>query len=216
MKRFFLIFTLLVFTPTALLAASAYISDAIKITMRTAPGTEHKIIAMVPSGEKVNIIEPGKDWSKVTTANGKTGWVLTRFLSTEKPASIALKQLRAEHDNLLKKSAAPLEEISRLTNENKTLSDNLLETRGNLENCQTDFEKLRKESADFIKVKNKYKQASTQLAEQTTRADSLESQLSKIHWRSNIKWFLSGAGVLLLGFIIGYTSKRQRRRSSLL
>lgn len=210
------ILILILFVPSAVFAATAYISDTIKITLRTEPGTDRKIISMVPSGERVEVVEPGRDWSRVTTAAGKTGWVLTRFLSTEVPATIALKELRAEHENLVKKSAAPLQEISRLTDENKSLDENLTETRRNLEQCQGSFEELKKESANFIKVKNNYEQASMQLAEQTSRADALESRLSKIHWRSNIKWFLSGAGVLLLGFIIGYTSKRQRRRSSLL
>jgi uncharacterized membrane-anchored protein YhcB (DUF1043 family) len=31
-----------------------------------------------------------------------------------------------------------------------------------------------------------------------------------------IKWFLAGSGVLVLGIIIGFISRRPRRRSSLL
>ena len=216
MRKLVYLFILLFSLPAVGFGATAYVSDAIKITMRTNPGTDHKIVAMIPSGEQVDIIEPGKDWSKVSTAGGKNGWVLTRFLTTEVPAKIQLTQLQQEHDNLVKKSAAPLQEISRLTGENKTLNQDLADTRTTLEKLQASYDQLKKESAEFLKVKKNYESASKQLSEQTARADQLEGRLSKIKWQSNIKWFLSGAGVLLLGFIIGYSTKKQRRRSSLL
>ena len=52
--------------------------------------------------------------------------------------------------------------------------------------------------------------------EQTQRLTELEEQISRLQLYHYIKWFLVGAGVLLLGFIIGFSAKRQRRRSSLL
>jgi hypothetical protein len=57
---------------------------------------------------------------------------------------------------------------------------------------------------------------SAKLTEQTQKASKYEEDLTKLLWNKNIKWFLSGAGVLILGFIIGFMTKRQRRRSSLL
>ena len=52
--------------------------------------------------------------------------------------------------------------------------------------------------------------------QQTQKALELDNEVEKLHWNQNVRWFLSGAGVLLLGFIIGFSTKRQRRRSSLL
>ena len=48
------------------------------------------------------------------------------------------------------------------------------------------------------------------------RADELEEALSKLERGGQIRWFLSGAAVLLAGFFLGFSAKRQRRRSSLL
>jgi len=85
-----------------------------------------------------------------------------------------------------------------------------------LNNLQIEHETLKKESKDFLNIKTKYDKTSKQLAEQSERVEKLEAEISRLGWNQNIRWFLGGAGVLLLGYIIGFFSKRRRRRSSLL
>ena len=63
-----------------------YVTDITKITMRTAPNSDNKIIQMLESGSVVNILERSGAWSKVRSKNGKEGWALTRFLVNKKPA----------------------------------------------------------------------------------------------------------------------------------
>ncbi|MFO7912531.1 MAG: SH3 domain-containing protein, partial [Desulfotignum sp.] len=46
--------------------------------MRTGPGVEHKIVAMLVSGTRLEILEYQDDWSMVQTDDQKSGWVLTR------------------------------------------------------------------------------------------------------------------------------------------
>ncbi len=58
-------------------AESMYVTDRLKLTLRSGPSTEHKILAVVESGQKVEMLEPGEDWSMVRNANGKEGYVLT-------------------------------------------------------------------------------------------------------------------------------------------
>ena len=65
-------------------------------------------------------------------------------------------------------------------------------------------------------LKEKYKTASGQLSEQTKRAEALDEELRSIEINQYIKWFLAGSGVLVVGFIVGFSARRQRRRPSLL
>jgi SH3 domain protein len=67
-----------------------------------------------------------------------------------------------------------------------------------------------------LSLKKKYQEVSTQLAEQTKRANALDKELSGLEMNQYIKWFLAGSGVLLAGFIIGFSAKRGRRRPSLM
>jgi len=100
--------------------------------------------------------------------------------------------------------------------ENKGLSSELRTTKANLNKIKSSHETLKKESAEFLGLKSNYEKTSSKLTEQTQKAEKLEEELTKLLLHQNIKWFLSGAGVLLLGFVIGFSIKRQRKRSSLL
>ena len=197
-------------------AESMYVNDVMEVTLRTGQGISHKILAMVKSGQLVEAIEPGAEWTKVRLPNKKEGWVLTRFLTKQPPARLELEQLKAAYQDLQSETEAPMKEIAKLRMETESQRADLVAQKKDLEEFKQAYETLKKESADFLKLNSKYKNAAQQLEEQTQRANLFEDELSKIQIHRNIRWFLSGAGVLLLGFLIGFSTKRQRRRSSLL
>jgi SH3 domain protein len=197
-------------------AEPMYVNDVMEVTLRTGQGISHKILAMVKSGQDVETIEPGAEWTKVRLPNQKEGWVLTRFLTTQPPARLELERLKAAYRDLQSKTEAPMKEITKLREENNARRTDLAAKEKALKELKNAYETLKKESADFLKLNSKYKKSAQLLEEQTQRANQFEEELSKIQLHRNIRWFLSGAGVLLLGLLIGFSTKRQRRRSSLL
>jgi SH3 domain protein len=84
-----------------LLAKDIYVTGITKITMRTGPGVEHKIVAMLTSGSKLETIEYQRDWSHVKTQDNKSGWVLSRFLTEEVPQTLLVEQLQTETERLV-------------------------------------------------------------------------------------------------------------------
>jgi SH3 domain protein len=197
-------------------AESMYVTDLIKLTLRSGPSTEYKILDVVESGQQVEILESGEDWSLVRLADGKEGYVLTRYLTPEPTHNVLLEQLQAKHKALTQQAAALLEENTQLKEENKNLKANLGSTEQNFQKLNKDYKELKAGSAEFLSLKAKYKQSSENLAEQTKRAEKLDEELSKVEMNQYIKWFLAGSGVLLVGFIIGFSARKQRRRTSLL
>jgi SH3 domain protein len=85
----------------SLSAQDLYVSGITKITMRTGPGVEHKIVAMLTSGTKLETLEYQKGWSMVKTQEDRTGWVLTRFLTKDVPKTLLVKQLQKENERLV-------------------------------------------------------------------------------------------------------------------
>jgi SH3 domain protein len=201
---------------TAVSAETKYINDKMKITLRTGPANDRKIIALLSIGQQVEVLKPGEEWTQVRSGDGKEGWVVSRFLTDKMPSSIELEVLKNKHQALLARDALLLEENKTLKAENDAFSDDLAATKKKLQALNTSYESLKTASAEFLDLQSKYKKMSAKLAEQTQKADKYEEDLTKLLWNKNIKWFLSGAGVLILGFIIGFSAKRQRRRSSLL
>ena len=202
---------------TAVLAETKYyINDSMKITMRTGPATDRKIIALLSVGQEVKILKSENEWTLVRLLNGKEGWVISRFLTDQTPDSIRLEALRKNHSTLQTKAASLMEENKALKAENKKFGIDLNTSESKQRGLSKSYETLKRESKKFLDLQAKYKESTSKLAVETQKAEKYEDDLTKLLWNKNIKWFLSGAGVLILGFIIGFSTKRQRRHSSLL
>jgi SH3 domain protein len=193
-----------------------YVTDVLKVTLRTGPSIENKIIRIVESGQKVEVVELGQKWSLVRLVDGKEGWTLNRYLIPKETNKLKLERLDSEHSNLKAKFKTIFEENSKLKTDNTKLDSAIANTEKALNQVRKDFESLKAESAELLTLKSNFEKTSAQLSEQTKRADELENKVKKLTLYSYIKWFLAGSGVLVAGFIIGFSTKRPRRQSSLL
>ena len=200
---------------TAVYAETRYVSDILKLTLRTGPSTENKILAVIESGQQLEVLEPGEEWSRVQLPSGKEGWVLSRYLTPHETNNFKLERLEIKHQNLMTQAAALLEENNQLKAENEKLETEFQEKQNRAKKALTDYKTLKTEAAGFLDLKSKYENAASQLAEKTAQVEKLEEQLGTLERSTYIKWFLSGSGVLIVGFVIGFSTKRQRRRPTL-
>ena len=199
----------------AVYAETMYVSDILKLTLRTGPSTENKILAVIQSGQTMEVVEFGEERSQVQLPNGREGWVLSRYLTPNETNNVKLDRLQAKHKNLMTQAATLLEENNRLKAENKKLGTEFKTNQKQAEKARSDYETLKTEAAEFLNLKSKYERAVSQLSKQTAKAEKFEEQLSKLEMSTYIKWFLAGSGVLIVGFLIGFSTKRQRRRPAL-
>jgi SH3 domain protein len=216
LKQIILIGVILTLFSAIGFAESMYVTDVIKLTLRSGPSTEYKILAVVESGQKVEVLEPGEDWSLVRLPDGKEGYMLTRYLISEPTSSVLLEQLQEKHKALTEQATTLLEENTQLREENQNLKGSLEKTEKTLNTIEGDYQELKAGSAEYLTLKTQHQKVSGQLAEQTQKAQRLEAELRKVEVNQYIKWFLAGSGVLLVGFIVGFSARRQRRRPSLL
>lgn len=182
------------------LGETVYVKGIMKITMRTGPGVEHKIIAMLESGDNLELIESGDGWSHVRNVDGKDGWVLTRYVTSEVPKTLIADRLKSENSALS-------EAIEKVKAENAELAG----IKAKFETLDHSYSLLKKESADFLILKEKYEKVAKAYKDQEARNAALEKSLGN----EDVKWFLSGAGVLFVGILLGM-SARKKKRSSLL
>lgn len=211
MKRVLLIGIFLLLFSSPLSAQHLYVTDTLKATFRTGPGNDHKILRMVSSGEKLTVLEAQEKWTMVRLPNGSEGWVLNQWLTEETPKGIQLNTLQGKYDRLLEKYSSLKESSDASGEENKQLKSDLAICSKKERDCQKDYDALKKGSESFLQLQADYKKVKTSLEEISNKADRLNDELTQ----KQITWFLSGAGVLLLGIMIGFTSKRKRRHSLL-
>ena len=95
---FFLCFFLMVIPAHS---ETKYITDEIRVMVRSDPGGDRRIIAMPMSGTRVEVLKQSEDgWSKVRLPNEKEGWLLTRYLSQGLPSKEVVAKLKSENEVL--------------------------------------------------------------------------------------------------------------------
>jgi len=181
-------------------AEDIYVTGITRITMRTGPGLEHKVIAMMTTGDKLEIVEYQKDWSRVKTARGKTGWVLSRFLSQKIPDALLNEKLEKVNLELASQLETIKEERETLKQENTKLLE-----------IEEKYHELKQASAEFLKLDAEYKKMVQLNEAQKNQIKLLEEDLD-----SEPKlWFLIGPGVFIVGLFFGL-STRKKKKSGLL
>lgn len=193
-------------------AETMYVTDILRLTLRAGPGAGNEIVAVTQSGQSLEVIVTNEEWSQVRLPNGKEGWVLGRYLTPYRTSGLKLEILQKKFDALMEQASSLREENAKLKKDFQKTNTELQKNNKTVSEVKQSYETLKNESADFLKLKANYKKAMTELAEKSTRVEKLEDDLAKIESQRTIRWFLMGAGVLLLGLIIGFSAKRQRRR----
>ena len=211
MKRFFLTGIGILLLSCPVFAKDMYITDSLKATFRTGPGNDHKIIKMVNSGEKLSVIQQDETWSKVQLEDGTQGWVLNQWITEAMPKAIQLAILQKKHQSLLARYTTLKQGSDAIEQENKSLKETLSITSKNESEISTSYQELKSNSAHYLKLKDEYAKMKESLDQKTLEADMLNEKMKQKH----ITWFLSGAGVLLLGLFLGYSSKKKKRNSLL-
>jgi SH3 domain protein len=211
MKNFIVVGVWLLLFSVPVQAETMYISDIVNITLRMGPGADHRVIGMLQSGQEVEVLKSEDEWTLVNLTDGKQGWVLSRLLTPNKPKILLLDQTTEKNKALIQKISDLTNKNNLLTETNKGIENELAQLKKNLQEIGRSYETLQKESSEFLALQSKYKKSAQELTAQDKKANELEAEIGKLKSDLKIKWFLIGAGVLLLGFLLGLSAKRQRR-----
>jgi SH3 domain protein len=196
-------------------AETAYITDVIRVSVRSGPSNDQKFVAGVESGQMVDIVKAGEEWTLVRMPNGTEGYLLSRYLTSQPPAKFRFDQLQEKNKNLTGQVAGLMEENQRLKADNEKLTATIAAERQQIASLKSEFEAFKKEAAHVTELRAKYDASKAELAEKQEEIIRLENQAQELLNPKNIYWFLAGAGVLLAGFLFGFSIKRKRRWSSL-
>lgn len=196
---------------------TVYVTDEFEITMRTGESIEHKVIALLPSGTKLQVIKEKDNWIFVKSPTDKEGWILKRYVSVEAPKKIMLAQLQKKYQEASNQVKMETEKALMFEKENKQLQSALNTIQGKFENVNKAYTNLIQESKDFLTLKKDHTSNVAKLRNATSELKQLRKENKDLRSSNNIKWFLSGAGVMfvswLIGYLMGKTSRRSRKYS---
>ncbi|MFZ1984832.1 MAG: TIGR04211 family SH3 domain-containing protein [Desulfatitalea sp.] len=201
---------------TAAMAEVRYVSESCQIAVRSGPGTDRKIISLVSSGNEVELINEGGEWSEVRLPGGKEGWSLTRELTKELPSEVKLARMEKKLADTLTQSKELQQKMAEVATESKTVGSERAQTQDALHKTEAAYEALKKDSAEFLKFKANYDKNLKELGEARQKAEKFESELNRLGSSQLTEGFLYGGGLVIFGFIAGFILKRPKRRSPLM
>ena len=194
------ILTIAIILPTLSFAETIYVTDSLQLKLRVTASTDGEVVTTLHSGQKLNLLEQQKKFSKVKTDDGNIGWVQSWFLTDEIPATYMVNQLSKEKETLETKLATATDKLknfdSATARENKSLKNSV----------NTLSDKIKRLTA-----------------EQDTLAEELSAQnseLAKYRFAEQYDLRLIISVFFLIAFAIGFwvayawTRTRERRRLS--
>lgn len=207
-----LLVTLLLVLPLAAGAQStAYVTDDLRLNLRSGPGNQYRILELLPSGTAVQVLERGQEWTRVR-AGGTEGWMRSSYLQSQPAAAVRLGQVS--------------EELARLQEQNAGLTEALEATQQELQAAVAEAETLRAENETMsrrleqasrgLELADENQALKKQVIDLEREVQDLTNETRRLSDRSRQDWFVVGAGVMAFGMLVGIvvTRIRWRRRNS--
>lgn len=195
-------------------AGSLYVEPSTEVAIRRGQGTEYKIVAMIKNGAKVEALEELKDYTRVRLDSGREGWMLSRFLSPDPPLDQVVDTLQGEKDRLLEKSTTATQTIKELTLDLRIAQEELAALRGERDVLSEDYKTLQRDTADVVQIKQDMERTTEENSALLEKLNLVEEQYNALKKDSSMYWFLVGAGVLVVGIILGKLPAPSRKRKS--
>lgn len=213
MKQIFILLWISLVLPEFIYAGTMYIKE-IKISVRSDQELSgSNVVAFVQTGQEVEELKTDGSWSYIRLPSGKEGWVRNQYLTPERPKYVSIETVQKDCEKLVMQTDTLNEDNKILKEENQRLKSLVAESEKKIIELQKSYETLKTESKDFLKLQSEYKTALMQRDEERLKAEKIKKELENVENKEKYKWFLMGAGVLFVGFILGNITKKQKRKS---
>ena len=213
------------FIPATAVAETRYVSDLLIISVREGQADDSTVIGYLKSDTPVDVIEENEAFVHIKTPENLEGWVKKKFLVSEKPKTVLIEELKLRildlEDRIILLQQNPETNAQpELTSELNSKIDTL---QGDIKNQKLMVSKLENELRQANKKYNELLERQKQSPDVSIELQALKEKNQELitelqhakqkpqpsFFSGNIKWFLAGAGVLILGFIIGRSLRRK-------
>lgn len=197
-------------------AETKYVVDQLIINLRSGQGDEFRIIRTLPSGTKLEILETNTDYSRVRLTDGTEGWVLNQYISSTPIAKQLLAAAEAKAAKLEEENTRLKKDLSEVSAKEAEVSKQHQDVSSEQKKLAEELNQLRRVAAKPAQIENENQQLKKQLLDLENEHELLRRENQMLNDSSDREWFLTGAGVIIGGIILGLIlpSLRPRKKSS--
>jgi len=205
------------FAPQDALSQSVWVSDQFEITLRSGPSTSNAIQLMVGSGTGLEVLERDADagYTRVRTAGGTEGWVLSRYLMSEPSAREQLQTLSSQLSSANTSGSSLTNQLSAIRGEYRTAESRIETLEREKSALNKELTEIKRTAANVLSINDENTDLHKQVMDAGIRVDVLEQENRELSSQTRRYWFMTGGLVLVVGIILGLWLPRIRwqRRS---
>ena len=215
---FSLLLLALILTPSLSNAETRYVTDQFEITMRSGASTSNSIVSMLKSGQALKVLEQDEAtrYSLVETSTGRQGYVLSRYLDELPSGRDRYTQLKNRSEQLEAKISQLNTELNSYKSEKKEHIAEISSLTKILNETQKELNDLTESTRDTLRVVKQNESLKARINELDKDKQMLSEENAQYKDSTAMDWFIRGAGVSLLAFLIGIivTKIRWKKRDS--
>jgi len=205
-----------------------YVSDMLILTLRQGPGSEYETIGALRTGMLVEVLEEGDKYLRVRTEEGEEGWVAKQYITSETPKPLIIAGLEKENNRLgtrveeLEKRQTLLlnqlkdaeqshvAKVKELEKDAENYRQEVSRTTTELKQITEKYHALLDQSKNVLELSSEHDRLQTENARLDAETNRLKKENARLQRTGMIRWFLAGAGVLLIGLLAGRVTRKKK------
>lgn len=204
---------LIIFLLPAQAETVRYVTDSLKLAVRSGTSTSNKIVRMLPSGTRVQVLKTTpKGYSKIRTARGIEGWMLSRHLMDQPSSRNRVAKAELTATELRKQNQQLSAELAELRDSSSTTSERYASLSSREAQLASELEDIRRTSAGALQLAEQNQVLKRELLEREKQVQVLTQENATISERTDQQWFMIGAIVVLVSIFLGHLLPRMRLR----
>ncbi len=202
----------LLIAPLAEAQEEAWVSDQFEVTLRTGPSTSNAIRLSISSGTHLEVLErdAASGYARVRTDGGTEGWVLSRYLMNEASAREQLQRLSGQLSSETERGSSLTAQLDAIRGEYSDAEGQIATLQREKEALSGELEEIERTAANVLAIDRQNNELQEKLTNAEIDIDRLNEEIRTLSGQSNRKWFITGAGVILLGVVLGLWLPRMR------
>ncbi|MCB1755736.1 MAG: TIGR04211 family SH3 domain-containing protein [Gammaproteobacteria bacterium] len=195
------------------LAETVYVSDRLEASLRRGDGTKFQILRMVRSGDALEKLEEtSSGYTKVRTPGGTEGYILSRYLMDQPAAREQIDAVSAENQQLRQTIAKLETRLVDLQSLSQDQSGQINSLESEKQQLGDELSGIREATADVMSIKRQNVALGKQVEQLNSEKEALATENRAYRDNTKQDWFIRGAGVVIVGILIGLILPKLRRR----
>lgn len=200
--------------PLAASAETRYISDELRVPLRSSPCAGCSILhGGLPAGTRLEVIDTNDEgWSHITTSGGLQGWLRSQYLVAEPIARDRLQSAEQTLERVRSENAELRERVQQLEEHSAELEERLGTTVATRDQLESDLTSVTEASANALSLQEQNEELVKRNRMLQSEIDVLTATRDRLKADDTRKWFIYGALAVFLGALLSVLIPRLRPR----